>query len=136
MSILKPEKPPRLSKVKPRRVMTASTSAFGRFYFFLRLAVRKSLQIAVSPTNQPTRVTTKTLSASFSAENYCLILDILGLGKNSSFRQYYLVFGYFLILGTQSSIRLFSERKHASCTTLLTLEMCNILIHFIYVPGF
>ena len=60
------------------------------------------------------RVTTKTLSATFSAENYCLILGILGLGKNSSFRQHYLVFGYFLMLGTQSSIRLVSERKHAS----------------------
>ena len=60
--------------------------------------------------NREIRVTTKTFSATFSAENLRLILGILGLGKNSSFRQHYLVLGYFLMLGTQS----FSERKHAS----------------------
>ena len=50
------------------------------------------------------RVTTKTFSAVFSAENNCLILEILGLGKNSRFWQQYLVFGNFLILGTKSNI--------------------------------
>merc|ERR1711884_404821 len=47
----------------------------------------------------PSRVTTKTFTAVFSAENSCLILEILGLGNNSRFRQQYLVFGYYLMLG-------------------------------------
>ena len=50
------------------------------------------------------RVTTKMFLAVFSAENNCLILEISGLGKNSRFRQQYLVYGNFLILGTKSNI--------------------------------
>ena len=51
------------------------------------------------------RVTTKTISATFSAENCCLILGIIGLGKNSSFRQQYLVPGSYLMLGQLSNVR-------------------------------
>ena len=77
------------SKCNPCAVLFMGTS-YGTTYFG-------------SPTLGP-RVTTKTFSAVFSAENNCLILEILGLGKNSRFQQQYPVFGNFLILGTKSNI--------------------------------
>ena len=80
------------------------------------------------------RVTTKTFSAVFSAENNCLILEILGLGKNSRFRQQYLEFCNFLILQIQNLAFGKSQLLEKSeCTTLVTLGMCNLVKYLIYV---